>query len=98
MRLRPGENFTADDVRAASESSVIEVTSLADGRVVGGMSYALDPEMTEPAVERVPKRDEDRCDRTAGELLDCLGWPSDSVCDARVSRVTIEVDLDRKDC
>lgn len=98
MRLRPGEGFTAADVRQALGSPAIEITSLADGRVVGGMSYPVDPEMTEPAAERAPRRDGDRCERAAGELLDCLGWPSDQVCDASVRRVTIEVDLGREDC
>jgi zinc metalloprotease ZmpB len=50
-RLISGQDFTALDVQAAGYVA-IEFVVLADGLVVGGLTYVLDPEMREPAAER----------------------------------------------
>lgn len=47
MRLVPGKEFGPDDVRAVSDRT-ITVAARADGILVGGMSYELDPTITRP--------------------------------------------------
>jgi hypothetical protein len=53
--LKPGREFTAQDVVKARADAVVHVTATADGIVVGGMSYVLDAKLTgEPPVQTVP--------------------------------------------
>jgi hypothetical protein len=47
MRLTKGADFTADDV-AKTQQRTIRVTARADGILVGGMSYELDPKLDRP--------------------------------------------------
>jgi hypothetical protein len=55
LRLKPGREFTAQDVVKARADAVVHVTATADGIVVGGMSYVLDAKLTgEPPVQTVP--------------------------------------------
>jgi hypothetical protein len=51
IKLVPGEEFTAADV-SADPDPVIEVHTVVDGTVIGGMSYLLDPALTRPPRER----------------------------------------------
>lgn len=44
LKLLPGRRFTADQVRATQDRD-IAVTLLADGMVLGGMTYRLDPDL-----------------------------------------------------
>ena len=44
LRLKPGREFTAQDVVKARNDAAIVVTATADGIVVGGMTYVLDSE------------------------------------------------------
>jgi hypothetical protein len=53
LRLKPGKDFTAQDVVKARSNAVIEVLATADGIVVGGMSYTLDPKLTGASPSRV---------------------------------------------
>ena len=45
LRFRPGKEFTPQDVAKAGADTVIEVVAAADGIVVGGMGYTLDPKL-----------------------------------------------------
>jgi zinc metalloprotease ZmpB len=47
MRLQAGSEFSKDDVSNADERT-IQVAARADGVLVGGMSYQLDPAITRP--------------------------------------------------
>jgi hypothetical protein len=67
-RLVSGQDFNAGQVGVAGPVA-IEIVVLADGIVVGGITYALDPQMTEPAREVEEERaaeageDEERAER-----------------------------------
>jgi hypothetical protein len=56
-RLISGQNFTAAEVQAAGRVA-IEFVVLADGLVVGGLTYLLVPGMKEPARETIEHHDE----------------------------------------
>jgi zinc metalloprotease ZmpB len=49
-RLKGGQSFTAAELIASGKTS-IEFVVLANGLVVGGLTYVLDPGLKEPAVE-----------------------------------------------
>ena len=48
LKLKPGKDFSAEDVRKARDA-VIHIEARANGILVGGMSYQLDPKLTGPA-------------------------------------------------
>ena len=47
LRLKPGKDFTAEEV-AHAKDAVIHIEARANGILVGGMSYALDPHIKAP--------------------------------------------------
>lgn len=49
LEVEPGQDFTAADVKSARKRS-IEVEVYADGILIGGMTYPLDPEMKKAKV------------------------------------------------
>lgn len=51
-RLIDGQNFTAAEVTSAGTVSIMIVV-LADGLVVGGLTFVLDPKLHHPAVEEI---------------------------------------------
>jgi hypothetical protein len=57
-RLVSGQDFTAAQVAAAGKVA-IEMVVLADGLVVGGLTYLLDPELREPVRERAEREHEE---------------------------------------
>jgi zinc metalloprotease ZmpB len=48
MSLAKGKDFTADDVERAEDRS-IQVAARADGILIGGMTYQMDPKLERPA-------------------------------------------------
>ncbi len=63
-RLVSGQDFSAAQVVAAGPLS-IDFVVLADGLVVGGLTYRLDPELREPAREERDGPEEERSDEHA---------------------------------
>jgi hypothetical protein len=55
--VHPGKDFTKGDVAAMSERRII-VTVTADGAIIGGMIYEIDPEMKMPFNERADEGNE----------------------------------------
>jgi hypothetical protein len=49
--LRPGRSFRPDDVRQEKHPA-IDVRVSADGSIVGGMTYLLDPALKRPPIQR----------------------------------------------
>jgi hypothetical protein len=49
LRLKAGQAFSSEDVLKAKDDVTIHVEAAADGIVVGGMSYTLDPQIVGPA-------------------------------------------------
>ena len=57
-RLIGGQNFTAAEVMAAG-AVAIQIVVLADGLVVGGLTFALDPKLHHPPHEKIEEKHEE---------------------------------------
>ncbi|MEP6738992.1 MAG: hypothetical protein ABJA61_01350 [Caldimonas sp.] len=55
LRFKTGKEFTANDVIKAKADAVIDIVATADGIVVGGMSYTLDPKVVGRVAAGAPK-------------------------------------------
>lgn len=103
LAVKSGGDVTADEVASSARRDVV-VSVRADGILLGGMSYRLDPERKEP----LPQDDDhdhdhgdcgcgsDKCKGAAKGLLRCLDLPGDSVSRVRLRRVGVDIELD--DC
>ena len=94
LRLQPGADFTADDIEASTDRD-ISVAVLADGNLIGGMTYRLDPAITRPYNGRPGTRD---CTDAAKAMLDCLGVPGQDVKSARIKEVVVGFKMKGGDC
>ena len=99
MRIVEGAAFTAADVRAAADRTV-HVLGRADGIVVGGMSYELDPDQLHPPCRHGGGHD---CTGAAETLLDCLDLGcidrgGAKVRRVRIRRITVDIDLEEGNC
>jgi zinc metalloprotease ZmpB len=93
IELEPGANFTADQVRNASDRD-IRVVLFANDMPLGGMTYRLDPELKEPSGG--PRRP-GACNDKAAELLKCLDLGGAKVKNVCVKKVSLDIELD-SDC
>lgn len=96
FRLRPGADFTVEDVHVAGSDTRIVVRAIIGGALVGGMTYQIDPTLKTPPPEHKPRKRPD-CAEEARELLECLHVPTDEVCAVHIKRITVEIDL-KSDC
>jgi hypothetical protein len=99
MTLEEGDEFDPGDVRAA-DSRTVEVRTRVDDLSLGGMTYAVDPELAAPPRER-PDEPTDPgadCEATARDLLDCLDVPGDDVKSVDVTKVSLDLVLEDDDC
>lgn len=99
LKLVPGDDFTPDELAGGKELD-IEVDLFADGMILGGMKYRVDPELREPSGGK--KGDRSRCREAVQALLECLEAPhGDRIEDVHVrevrgATVSIDVELGRK--
>ena len=95
LALKAGSAFTKADIAGASDR-MINVSLLANGILLGGMSYYVDPNLDKPSGGK-PTVGKD-CDEPAQKLLDCLkisgGQKVKKVC---VKKVSVDIELDN-DC
>jgi hypothetical protein len=92
MQLKPGGDFNPAEI---APNTRIEVEVLGDGMLIGGMSYEIDPKLKTPPRETPTGKSGGDCKDEAAALLDCLDVPHGEVKRVRVSRVVIDVDLDK---
>ena len=91
--VQPGAGFTRDEAGAAAERDIV-VTARADGIVVGGMTYRIEPDLGMPFNAAASKEREQGCREKAQQLLDSLEIGAASVSRVRVRKVAIDVELD----
>ena len=114
MQLTVGEDFTAADVEATADRTIL-VSGKANGVLIGGMSYVLDPTLTRPnrpgthhnpaPGEPGHHHDDDcgcehdpRTDQLAQLLVRSLERHQHAVRGVEIKKLVLEVDLDDCDC
>lgn len=95
LKLKKGAEFTKADIEGTADR-MINVELLANGILLGGMSYYVDPDLKKPSGgKQTPGKD---CDGAAQKLLDCLSISGDQrvkkVC---VKKVSVDIEL-ANDC
>jgi hypothetical protein len=95
LKLKKGTEFTKEDIESSADR-MINVSLLANGILLGGMSYYVDPNLKKPSGGKQPSGKD--CDGAALQLLDCLkisgGKKVKKVC---VKKVSVDIELD-SDC
>lgn len=109
LRLKPGEqqlltfelhegaNFTRAEAAAEKQRDIV-VSASADGALLGGMVYRLDPEIERPFNQTWPATGKDKCRDQAKQLLECLDLPAVDVSCVRISRISLDIEMKRGDC
>lgn len=93
LRLVPGGEFTATDVRTGD---AIEITAEVEGIPVGGLSYTLDP-----TIEGAPETSEEEPSVNLGDLeeaLDCLDDYAGDLDRVQVKRILLALDFELDEC
>jgi hypothetical protein len=90
FNIIPGRPFNASELKQAGED--IDIHTMIDGLVIGGMTYRIDPKIKESLPERADGADKSSsCKEHSENLLRCLGLPSDGVKSAKLRKVTIDI-------
>ena len=96
LKVQQGLDFTKADIEAAADR-MINVSLLANGILLGGMSYYVDPQLSKPSGGKQPVGKD--CGGAAQKLLDCLdlsgGGKVKKVC---VKKVSVDIELDSDCC
>jgi hypothetical protein len=92
FEVHPGAEFTKADTVAEVERDIV-VTATADGGIVGGMVYHIDPDLEIPFNEMTPEEQKEGCRDKARELLECLDLPGGKVKRVCVRKVAIDVEM-----
>jgi len=96
FEVHAGAPFTKADATATTERDIV-VTATADGAIIGGMVYRIDPELDMPFNDRTPEDKKEGCRDKAKQLLDCLNLPGGKVKQVRVRKVAIDVEMESDD-
>ena len=92
FNVHAGMPFTKTDVVDAAQHDIV-VTATANGAIIGGMTYRVDPDLEMPFNDRTPEERKEQCRDKARQLLECLDLPSDNVKCVRVRKVSIDVEM-----
>lgn len=98
LAVTAGADVATDEVVASADRDVVLFVE-ADGILIGGMSYRLDPTRAEAMPQSEGPghgRDDcgDRCADTAEDLLRCLHVPGHHVDRVRVRTIGVDIDID----
>lgn len=98
LRLRPGGDFSRDIVIASVDRD-ITISTYADDILIGGMSYAIDPDLKKLPPQRPTGKDGcPPCIEQAEKLLECLDMPKERVKSVRVRKITVDIEIVDDDC
>ena len=91
LKLSQGDEFTADEIRSAADRN-FTVYLYGNGILMGGMTYQVDPSMTEPSQGK--DRPGAQCREAAQDLLDCLKISgAQKVKKVCVKKVSLDIEL-----
>jgi hypothetical protein len=92
-----GSPFNTSELKQTGED--IDIQTMIDGLIIGGMTYRIDPKTKENLPERPHGVDGGpSCKQPSEKLLSCLGLPSDGVKLAKLRKVTIDILYKDEDC
>ncbi|MDH3306206.1 MAG: hypothetical protein OEO77_01600 [Acidimicrobiia bacterium] len=99
LEIDPGKPFTREEIEAIQDRD-IELMVTADGGVIGGMTYRLDPSLEKPqnSPGGRPIGTDERCRAHAGKLLDCLDLHGHNVGKVKVKKITVDISMDDECC
>ena len=89
LDIKEGKEFTREMVLASGSDNIINVTVAADGILIGGMSFTVDPNMKQSNAPGAGGRE---AGDLASELLKCVS--SEKAKKVRVRKVVVEIDFD----
>lgn len=98
--LIAGAAFSGSELKPSGEA--LDIQTMTDGLLLGGMTYHIDPKLK----EKLPERGGDggkgpcgsKCDEASAKLLSCMGLPSSGVKGAKLRKVTIDITFRDDDC
>jgi zinc metalloprotease ZmpB len=95
--VHAGTPFTKEDAMATTNRDII-VTATANGAIIGGMVYRIEPDLEIPFNDRPPQDKQEACRDKAEQLLDCLNIPDSKVKRVRVRKIAIDVEMEGDNC
>ena len=95
-KLIPGKDFTVGEVVAAGEPAIL-VTGYANGILLGGMAYELDPTMKRPGSTKPGMGVSKEQESAAKELLKLFSLDDERIRRVRLRKVVVEIDF-KDDC
>jgi hypothetical protein len=94
MRMIAGKDFTKEDVINAKDDNMIHIYANADGILIGGMTYNIDPEMKHPSGYHKPEEKDD----CKGDIKEWIkNAETSTVKSVKVKRITVDIDF-KNDC
>lgn len=96
LTLDAGKEFSANELDGVQD---INILTYAKDILIGGMTYSVDPTITEVPREYPDKPDSHKdCSDTAGKLLDCLDIciPNKKIGKVKISKISLDIDI--SDC
>lgn len=95
LDIKVGREFSREMVLESGFDNIITVTATANGIVIGGMSYQLDPNMKRSNVDNRVPPGSGACD-IASELLKCV--KSEKATKVRIRKISVDIDFDDDEC
>ncbi len=93
--LKVGGDFTKAELESTNERE-ITVSLFADGAIVGGMTYYLDPNIAAPINSLDPCNL--KCNTKAEELLKCLKLSNQEIKRVHVKKISLDIEMKNGDC
>lgn len=97
FEVEAGQPVTPEAVRGADSRDIV-VTATADGAIIGGMVYRLDPDLAFPHNERLGGGRGIECRDKAQALLECLDVGDAKVKCVRIRKVAVDIEMDDDGC
>lgn len=96
MKMIAGKEFTKQDVLNAQSDKMIQIYANADGNLIGGMTYEIDPDMKYPSNYHQPEQ-KDKGEACVKEWLKQAESTVKEVKSVKVKRITLDIDF-KTDC
>jgi zinc metalloprotease ZmpB len=91
MKLIPGEDFTSEDVYGSPDKT-IHLYGYANGILVGGMSYELDPRLKAPGLDALSYRS--KGSKVAEALLEGIELPYEKVRRVLIRKINLDIEFE----